>query len=80
MYLGIAFNYLDDFTNCCRAFDRALEIDKEKDYLTYLNYCVILLQKRGIKEPKVMEYFLIFENQFKNIDLDTRCNQEDVLR
>jgi hypothetical protein len=79
MYLGIALNHLDDFTNCCRAMDRALELEKEKDYLIYLNYCVVLLQ-RGQKDQRVKEYFQHFEQLYQKIDIDTRCNQDDVLK
>ena len=45
MYLGLTLNKLDDFNNCCLAMDKALELDKnDKDYLIYLNYCVVLIK------------------------------------
>lgn len=51
MYLGICLNQLDDFENCCGAFERALDI--EKNAFIYINFTIVCLNKnRNIELAK----------------------------
>ncbi len=42
MYLGISLNKLEDYENSCSAFERALEIEKFKEF-----FCIFLIYFMG---------------------------------
>jgi len=67
MYLGLALNHLDDFKNCTRAFERALQL--EEDHLICLNYSIVLLQKGTPDEfKKGIIYYEKFKKHSANIN------------
>ncbi|EER19327.1 hypothetical protein Pmar_PMAR012179, partial [Perkinsus marinus ATCC 50983] len=63
-YLGIVLSRLDDYTNSCNAYARAIE-DPSTTAIIHLNFAITALNHGDLDEAK--KHFLIFDGQYHAI-------------
>jgi Bardet-Biedl syndrome 4 protein len=66
-FLGVALNRLDDFSNACAAYERAIHLDGN-DHITRLNYAIMLC-KRG-KAEMAIQHYRVFASLWQQVQAD----------
>jgi len=61
MYLAITLSRLDDFTNACAAYEKAIEMESN-DHIFHLNFAITLFNHGDAEEAK--KQFALFEECF----------------
>merc|ERR1719261_946978 len=74
MYLAITLSRLDDFTNACSAYEKA--IDMESDHMFHLNFAITLFNHGDSAEAK--RQFILFSDLYAQLDDEQRNSDPEV--
>jgi len=74
MYLAITLSRLDDFSNACSAYEKAIDMDS--DHLHHLNFAITLFNHGDLAEAK--RQFSLFNDLFAALDDDQRSSDLEV--
>ena len=69
-FLGVALNRLDDFSNACAAYERAIQLDGN-DHVTRLNFAIMLC-KRGQTDAAIQQW-----RQFDSLWQQVQADEAD---
>merc|ERR1712048_592536 len=73
MYLAITLSRLDDFTNACAAYEKAIEMEYS-DHIFHLNFSITLFNHGDVEEAK--KQFQLFEECFAQDQDEDNVDQE----
>ncbi|CAJ1419856.1 unnamed protein product [Effrenium voratum] len=74
MYLAITLSRLDDFSNACSAYEKAIEMDS--DHMFHLNFAITLFNHGDVAEAK--RQFDLFNDSFQLLDEEQRNSDPEV--
>merc|ERR1712100_554141 len=74
MYLAITLSRLDDFSNACSAYEKA--VDMEGDHMFHLNFAITLFNHGDVGEAK--RQFLLFDDIYSQLDEEQRTGDSDI--
>ncbi|CAK9036173.1 unnamed protein product, partial [Durusdinium trenchii] len=74
MYLAITLSRLDDFSNACSAYEKAIEMDS--DHMFHLNFAITLFNHGELAEAK--RQFVLFNDLFQQLDEEQRNSDPEV--
>ena len=66
-FLGVALNHLDDFSNACAAYERAIHLDSN-DHVTRLNYAIMLCKRD--KTDAAKDQWKVFASLWQHVQSD----------
>eukprot|EP00913_Durusdinium_trenchii_P000897 g834.t1 len=74
MYLAITLSRLDDFSNACSAYEKAIEMDS--DHMFHLNFAITLFNHGELAEAK--RQFVLFNDLFQQLDEEQRNSDPEA--